>query len=113
MIEIKQNFMDQLRALRAKGVSLQIAEDLIWYPMLTVKDAADRYGVTYQAANQAVAKLVELGILQQWSCSPVSGRGGSLLPQTARNSPPPLTPSRREAWSPRRSRAGVGKRNHR
>ncbi|MFI1842849.1 hypothetical protein ACH439_12075 [Streptomyces microflavus] len=44
MIEIKQNFMDQLRALRAKGgVSLRIAEDLIWYPMLTVKDAADRY----------------------------------------------------------------------
>ncbi|WP_322984599.1 Fic family protein [Streptomyces sp. S584] len=67
LIEIKQKFMDQLRALRAKGVSLQIAEDLIGYPMLTVRDAADRYGVTYQAANQAVAKLVELGILQQRS----------------------------------------------
>lgn len=67
LIDIKQKFMDQLRSLRAKGVSLRIAEDLIGYPMLTVRDAADRYEVTYQAADQAVAKLVELGILQQRS----------------------------------------------
>jgi Fic family protein len=67
LIEIKQKFMDQLRTLRTKGVSLQIAEDLIGYPMLTVRDASERYGVTYQAANQAVAKLADLGILQQRS----------------------------------------------
>lgn len=67
LIELKQSFMDRLRELRAKGVSLEIAEDLIGYPMLTVRNAADRYNVTYQAANQAVAKLVDLGILQQRS----------------------------------------------
>lgn len=49
----------------AKGTSLRIVEDLIGYPMLTVTAMKERYGVSYQAANLAVNKLVELGLLRQ------------------------------------------------
>lgn len=78
LIELKQKFVDQLRGIRAKGVSLRIAEELISYPMLTVRDAAERYGVTYQAANQAAAKLVDMEILQQRS----EGKYGRILHAT-------------------------------
>jgi Fic family protein len=67
LMAIKQDLMDQLRAVRAKGVSLRIAEDLIGYPMLTVNSVASRYDVTYPAANTAVGKLVDMGILRQFS----------------------------------------------
>jgi Fic family protein len=65
LMQIKQSIMDRLRTARAKGVALQIAEDLIGFPMLTVNSAKDQYGVSYQAANQAVAKLTAMDILQQ------------------------------------------------
>lgn len=67
LLELKNAFLAKLRAARAKGVSLRIAEELIGYPMLTVTDASRRYGVTFQAANAAVARLVSLGILRQYS----------------------------------------------
>lgn len=66
--------VDRLLALRdsfqvtlqgSKGVSLRIADDLIGYPMITASLAAKLYDVSYQAANSAIAKLVELGILRQ------------------------------------------------
>jgi Fic family protein len=66
--------VDKLLALRggfqtalqgSKGVSLRIADDLIGYPMTTASLAAQLYGVSYQAANSAIAKLVDLGILRQ------------------------------------------------
>lgn len=47
------------------GVARQITEDLIGYPLITATSVAKRYGVSYQAANKAVPKLVELGILQE------------------------------------------------
>jgi Fic family protein len=65
LMQTKQAIMDRLRTARTKGVALQIAEDLIGFPMLTVNSAKDQYGVSYQAANQAVAKLTDMGILQQ------------------------------------------------
>lgn len=66
--------VEKLHALRrdfqailqgAKGVSLRIADDLIGYPMITASVAAKLHGVSYQAANSAISKLVALGILRQ------------------------------------------------
>ena len=68
--------VDKLHALResfqmtlagSKGVSLKIADDLVGYPMITASLASKLYSVSYQAANTAIAKLVDLGILRQRS----------------------------------------------
>ena len=52
-----------VRTAPLRGVAGRIAEDIIAYPVITPTAAASRYGVTYPAANNAVARLVELGVL--------------------------------------------------
>lgn len=56
-----------LREANVRGVAIQVAEDLIGYPLMTVTDVEARYGVTYQTANLAVSRLVDLGVLEQVS----------------------------------------------
>lgn len=56
-----------LRDANVRGVAIQVAEDLVGYPLMTVPDVQGRYDVTYQTANAAVARLVELGVLVQIS----------------------------------------------
>ena len=46
-------------------MAITIAEELIGYPMLTSTTAAKLYGVSYLAANTAIQKLVELGLLHE------------------------------------------------
>ncbi|WP_431238152.1 Fic family protein [Mycolicibacterium aichiense] len=65
LLALRQGFQALLRG--SKGVSLRIADDLIGYPMVTASLASQLYGVSYQAANTAIAKLVDLGILRQRS----------------------------------------------
>ena len=48
-----------------RGVATRITEDLIGYPMITPTAAASRNDVTYPAANTAVNRLVQLGILEE------------------------------------------------
>ena len=52
--------------------ALVIAEKLIGYPILDVRTAQVISGYTFQAANQAVARLVELGVLQEITGRPVN-----------------------------------------
>jgi Fic family protein len=47
------------------GVATRIAEELIGYPLITATLAGKRYGVTFQAANTAIARLVRLGLLEE------------------------------------------------
>jgi len=54
-----------LRDRRVKGVALAITERLIEYPTVTVKHVAETHRVSTQAANGAVARLVELGVLDE------------------------------------------------
>lgn len=68
--QVQAHSRDAIAKLRGdglRGVAIQIAEDLIGYPLLTVPDVQTRYGVSYQTANQAVARLVDHGVLQQIS----------------------------------------------
>jgi hypothetical protein len=46
-----------------KGVAARIAEDLIGNPVVTPTASAKLYCVTYPAANNAVGRLVDAGIL--------------------------------------------------
>jgi Fic family protein len=65
--EIRRDAVARLRADGVRGAAIQVAEDLVGYPLLTVPDIEQRYGITYQTANQAVAKLVDHGLLRQIS----------------------------------------------
>lgn len=63
LLALRESFQVALQG--SKGVSLKIADDLIGYPMITASLAAKLHEVSYQAANTAIAKLVERGILRQ------------------------------------------------
>lgn len=53
-------------ALPRARLALEIADDLIAYPILSVADAQRRYGRSNQANRNAVASLVELGVLEPY-----------------------------------------------
>ncbi|TRW89238.1 Fic family protein [Mycolicibacterium sp. 018/SC-01/001] len=63
LLDLRESF--QLTLKGSKGVALRIADDLVGYPMITASLAAKLYDVSYQAANSAIARLVEKGILRQ------------------------------------------------
>ncbi|MGV9825060.1 Fic family protein [Gordonia sp. NPDC003429] len=63
LLALRESFQMTLQG--SKGVSLRIADDLVGYPMITATLAARLYSVSYQAANSAIAKLVDLRILRQ------------------------------------------------
>ena len=67
LVDLKTRLLTTLYEAKSSGVSLRIAQDLIGYPMLTITWASKRYGVTYQAASNAVNRLVDLGLLRQYS----------------------------------------------
>lgn len=56
-----------LRDAGARGVAIQIAEDLVGYPVMTVTNVEARYDVTYNTANTAISRLVDLSVLRQVS----------------------------------------------
>jgi hypothetical protein len=55
----------QVRSAGSRGSAADLASQLIGYPILGVNAAARILGVTYQTANVAVARLVDLGLLEQ------------------------------------------------
>ena len=57
--------LGKLAKANIRGVANRITEDLIGYPLITPTAAAARNEVTYPAANTAVNRLVELGILEE------------------------------------------------
>jgi len=54
-----------LKKERVKGVALDVTAKLIELPSVTVKAVADSHKVTNQAANNAVARLTQLGVLEE------------------------------------------------
>lgn len=65
LLDWKEGLMETLRAAKVRGVALTIAEELIGYPMLTPTTAAKLYNVSYPAANSAIRRLEELGVLHE------------------------------------------------
>lgn len=65
LLELRDSMVSRLRAEGVKGVALPIAEELIGYPVLNPTEASKQHNVSYQAANQAIMKLCELGMLTE------------------------------------------------
>jgi hypothetical protein len=65
LLTLRNQLLEDIRAAHLRGVAVQLAGDLIGYPMLTVNAVKDLYHVSYQAANSAVGKMTELGMLRQ------------------------------------------------
>ena len=65
LLEWRDGCLAMLRAKRVKGVALAVTEKLIEYPSLTVKHVSETHHVSIQAANSAVARLTELGVLEE------------------------------------------------
>lgn len=65
LLELRDGLVEQARQANLRGVAIQIAQDLIGFPYLRVPDVSERYNVSFQAANKAVGRLVETGLLKQ------------------------------------------------
>jgi Fic family protein len=65
LLTIRQEFTDELHRRGCRGSVVTLAGDLIGFPVLDVPQARDLLGVSYQAANAAVARLVDFGILRE------------------------------------------------
>jgi len=57
--------ISMLKSNGAKGLILDIVDDLIGYPVLTVSEAAKLHNVTYAAANSVFRRLAEVGVLTE------------------------------------------------
>ena len=68
LLGLRQQMLDVIKRPPAvRGTAARLAGDLIGYPMLTTSTVKDLYEVSPQAANTAVARLAEVGILRQRS----------------------------------------------
>jgi Fic family protein len=65
LLAVRETMIQTLRHAGAKGTSRYIVDDLIGFPVVTVPAITAVHEVSYQAANTAVARLVELGILRE------------------------------------------------
>jgi Fic family protein len=65
LLTIRQDFLDLMHATGCLGSIVHLVGDLIGFPILDVATAQMLTKVSYQSANTAVARLVELGVLTE------------------------------------------------
>jgi Fic family protein len=65
LLAVRAEAVQMLKEDGAKGVVLDLANDLIGFPRITVSRAAEIYNVSYPAANAAVGRLVSLGLMRE------------------------------------------------
>jgi Fic family protein len=65
LLGFQESMRELARSYPFRGVATQIAHDLIGNPLVTVTSSARTYRVSYQAANNAVLRLVEAGVLRE------------------------------------------------
>ncbi|KAA0024566.1 Fic family protein [Antrihabitans cavernicola] len=63
LLILRDSIVEDLRVQGVKGTALHLAEFLIGYPVLDVPTARILTGKGFETANQAVAKLVDKGLL--------------------------------------------------
>lgn len=67
LLELREEVGERVReAMPRARLAVEIAEDLIAFPMLTVAQAQRRFGRTNQANRNAINQLVDLGVLQHY-----------------------------------------------
>jgi Fic family protein len=65
LLRFEQSMKEVARSYPLRGVAAAIAQDLIGRPVVTPTGASKLYGVSYPAANNAIARLVDAGILTE------------------------------------------------
>jgi Fic family protein len=65
LLDYQEELRELLRSRNIRGVAARIAEDLIGTPMIQPTWAAKHYGVSYQAANNGIQRLLEEGVLEE------------------------------------------------
>jgi Fic family protein len=65
LLDYQEELRGMIRDKSIRGVRAKIMEDIIGQPVVTVTWAQHHYGVSYQTANEAVARLVRDGILRE------------------------------------------------
>ena len=65
LLECQERARALVRDHRLRGIAAVLAEDLIGHPVVTVPRTAKNYGVSYPAANTAIGRLVDLGLLRE------------------------------------------------
>jgi Fic family protein len=70
LLDLRRELGDTVRQhLPRARLALEIADDLIAYPMLSVADAHRRYGRSNQANRDAINALVQIGVLEPYGSS--------------------------------------------
>lgn len=65
LLRFRNGLLVKLKTRKERGVVLNLAEDLLATPVLTINRIAEQYKVTYPPASSAVRKLVEMGVLRE------------------------------------------------
>jgi len=65
LLAVREDMLSITRTHRLRGTAVSIVEDLIGYSSITPSAAAKLHSVTYKAANDAIKRLEELGILRE------------------------------------------------
>lgn len=65
LLTLKDEMVKQLREAGFRGSGRQIAENLIGYPVIDVPTVRSMINKSFEAANQAVARLVQFGLLRE------------------------------------------------
>jgi Fic family protein len=65
LVDVRDDIVGALHKFGVRGVAIRIAESLVGYPYVTPTRAAQLFGVTYEGANSAIARLVEHGVLRE------------------------------------------------
>jgi Fic family protein len=65
IIDFRDKTIERLRKNNVRGSALQIVENLTGYPVIDVPTARKLTGKTFEAANQAIARLVQEEVLQE------------------------------------------------
>lgn len=65
LIQLNDDIQETLRQRGVKGVALRIAAALIGAPVITPTRAAAQHSVSFQAANTAIGRLVDEGVIAE------------------------------------------------
>jgi Fic family protein len=65
LVDVRDAIINELHEVGIRGVAIRIAEDTVSNPFITPSRAAEKFGVTYEAANSAISRLEAQGVLRE------------------------------------------------
>jgi Fic family protein len=65
LIDKRDAIVTRLHQANVRGSAIRIVEDLVGYPFVTATRTAERFQMTYEGANSAIARLVSEGVLKE------------------------------------------------